>query len=136
LERSISINEFVAVIKKLPEDEPRYDSRVWYVTQKEHWLGWLSQYDGPGAYDRKTGGHDAAFAYNHIQCPGMLLWIIEAAGLDSEVVEAARSAANGVGHHSAKVAAIRRCAPWSLVYHALFEQAPTRSSTALRHAHR
>lgn len=28
--------------------------RVWYTSQKEHWLGWLSEYDGPGAYDRKT----------------------------------------------------------------------------------
>ena len=22
---------------------------VWYKSQKEHWLGWLSEYDGPGA---------------------------------------------------------------------------------------
>ncbi|MBR0405923.1 MAG: hypothetical protein IJI68_12125, partial [Eggerthellaceae bacterium] len=21
---------------------------VWYRSQKEHWLGWLSEYDGPG----------------------------------------------------------------------------------------
>lgn len=21
---------------------------VWYATQKQHWLGWLKEYDGPG----------------------------------------------------------------------------------------
>ena len=47
---------------------------VWYITQKEHWLGWLSQYDGPGAYGRKTrSGRSAEFVYNHINCPPMLL---------------------------------------------------------------
>jgi len=39
---------------------------VWYTSQKEHWLGWLSEYNGPGAYDRKIWrGRSAKFAYNH-----------------------------------------------------------------------
>ena len=25
---------------------------VWYKTQHEHWLGWLSNYNGPGANNR------------------------------------------------------------------------------------
>jgi hypothetical protein len=50
---SISIEQFVAAIEKLPEDEPRDRDGVWYRTQKEHWLGWLSQYHGPGAYGAK-----------------------------------------------------------------------------------
>jgi hypothetical protein len=64
---------------------------VWYTTQKEHWLGWLSEYDGPGAYDRKTlSGRSAEFVFNHINCPPMLLWLIEAVGLPREQVLAAR----------------------------------------------
>jgi hypothetical protein len=27
---------------------------VWYNSQKQHWTGWLGEYDGPGAYSRKT----------------------------------------------------------------------------------
>jgi hypothetical protein len=53
---------------------------VWYTSQKEHWIGWLSQYDGPGAYNRKTWkGRSAEFAYNHVRCPpmcyGLLRWL-------------------------------------------------------------
>src|ERR1700680_3404466 len=40
---------------------------VWYRSQQEHWLGWLSEYDGPGAYGRKTSVvRSAEFAYNHV----------------------------------------------------------------------
>ena len=66
---SISIEQFVAAIEKLPEDEPRDRDGVWYRSQKEHWLGWLSQYHGPGAYGRRGGDLDAKYAYNHIVNP-------------------------------------------------------------------
>ncbi|CAN5248304.1 hypothetical protein BH20GEM2_BH20GEM2_02970 [soil metagenome] len=35
----ISIEQFIEAIRKLPEDEPNDNPRVWYRTQKEHWLG-------------------------------------------------------------------------------------------------
>ena len=47
-----SIGEFIAAIRRLPADPPYGDPNVWYPNQKEHWLGWLREYDGPGAYDR------------------------------------------------------------------------------------
>jgi hypothetical protein len=28
--------------------------KAWYRTQKEHWLGWLREYNGPGYYSRQT----------------------------------------------------------------------------------
>jgi hypothetical protein len=40
-------------------------NKVWYSTQKEHWLGWLKEYDGPGYYGRKKRHRSAEFAYNH-----------------------------------------------------------------------
>jgi hypothetical protein len=50
------------------------DEGVWYTSQKEHWLGWLSEYDGPGAYGRKRWmGRSAEFVYNHINCPPMVV---------------------------------------------------------------
>lgn len=67
---------------------------AWYASQKEHWLGWLSEYDGPGAFDRKAfGGRTAAFAYNHIVCAPMLLWLAEASGVPEDDIEAAHRAA-------------------------------------------
>ena len=67
------------------------DKGVWYTSQKEHWLGWLSEYDGPGAYNRKSWkGRSAEFVYNHIGCPPMLLWLAEAAGVSKTKVVAAK----------------------------------------------
>ena len=89
---SISIAEFRRAIERLPSDQPRSQPGVWYQTQKEHWLGWLREYEGPGAYGRKPNqSRDAKFAYNHVVCPEMLLWLIEAAGVRQELVTGARS---------------------------------------------
>jgi hypothetical protein len=61
-------------------------NEVWYKSQKEHWLGWLSEYDGPGFYGRKTNGsRSAEYAYNHIVCPPMVLWLAEASGVEKSV---------------------------------------------------
>ncbi len=78
MEGRISIAEFINVIKRLPSHPTVHDPRVWYTTQKEHWLGWLGEYDGPGGYGRVPGKkRDAKFAYNHIVNPEMLLWLFE-----------------------------------------------------------
>ncbi len=64
-------------------------SRVWYSTQKEHWLGWLTEYDGPGAYGRANWMRSAGFVYNHIRCPPMLAWLAEATGVAKPLVRLA-----------------------------------------------
>jgi hypothetical protein len=90
----VTIEQFIAAIQKLPEDEPHGSSSVWYRTQKEHWLGWLSAYHGPGAYGRTAGKkRDAKFAYNHIVNPQMLTYLIQAAGVDPRLLQAAKEAA-------------------------------------------
>jgi hypothetical protein len=91
--------------------------RVWYKSQKEHWLGWLSEYNGPGAYNRKTwNGRSAEFVYNHIGCPPMLLWLAEAAGVSkSRVVAAKRSALASQGNLVTHCAVLRRVIPWPLI---------------------
>jgi len=52
---------------------------VWYETQKQHWEGWLREYDG--AYGRSAWDRTAESVYNHIQCAPMLLWLAEAGGI-------------------------------------------------------
>jgi hypothetical protein len=54
VEKQITIDEFIRVIKRLPSDQPVDNPRKWYKTQKEHWLGWLGEYDSSGAFGRKT----------------------------------------------------------------------------------
>lgn len=118
MERSISIEEFIAMIEKLPEDEQREpQGKVWYRMQKQHWLGWLSEYNGPGAYGRKGGeGRDAKYAYNHIVCPNMLLYLSLALGVDSDKVKEAQRAYLHAKTVMAKAGAIRAVIPWAEIY--------------------
>lgn len=122
MERTITIAQFIGVIQQLPSDEPASNPGVWYKTQKEHWLGWLGEYDGPGAYGRLPGKHrDAKFAYNHIVEPEMLLWLIEAAGVRSDLVKAAKFACAQGKSLMQKSGAIRKCVPWSVVIDAIWD---------------
>src|SRR5450432_2357821 len=66
---------------------------VWYKSQKQHWLGWLREYDGPGFYGRKNWKRSAEFVFNHICCPPMVLWLGEAAGVPKPIVLKAKTAA-------------------------------------------
>jgi hypothetical protein len=89
---------------------------VWYSTQKEHWLGWLKEYSGPGFYERKNWSRDAEFVYNHIVCPPMVLWLGEASGISAGLVRKARQAAlHAKPNLSAQAAAIRKVIPWGLI---------------------
>ena len=92
-------------------------SDQWYSSQKEHWLGWLDEYDGPGAYDREVQeGRSAAFVYNHIVCPPMLIWLAEASGVPRSTVLAAESAALAAKDNlGSKSAAIRRIIPFQMI---------------------
>lgn len=97
-----------------------YSVDKWYRSQKEHVLGFLREYDGPGAYDRKGFGHTARFWWNHFQCPPGLIWAAEALGVDGETVRRAYEAsidAEGAGKRLAsQCAAIRKVIPWETLY--------------------
>jgi hypothetical protein len=110
--KKISIAKFSRTTGKLPSDKPQDYPGKRYKTQKQHWLYWLKEYDDPGAYDRIPGqGRDARFAYNHIVCHEMLLWIIDAAGVSPSLVKEAKRAAEKKDSMMAKSAAIRKIVP-------------------------
>jgi hypothetical protein len=90
---------------------------VWYSSQKEHWMGWLAGYNGPGAYGRKSwSGRTAEFVYNHINCPPMVLWLAEAAGVPKkDILAAKRSALAGARNRGSHCALIRRAIPWQVI---------------------
>jgi hypothetical protein len=117
---TMTVTQLLRTIRQLPSDSPKDDPRVWYRTQKEHWLGWLSEYHGPGAYGRKVGPlRDAKYAYNHVVNSKMLVYLIEAAGLEHARVLAARRAERAATSMPAKSGAVRRVVPWETVARAL-----------------
>ncbi len=121
MEKSISIAEFIRTIRRLPSDKPKERSGIWYLTQKRHWLGWLGDYNSPGAYGRKIiTGRDAKFAYNHIVCPDMLLYLMKAASVQPALIEAATRADDNGATLMGRVGAIRKIVPWSVIYAALW----------------
>lgn len=121
---SISVRKFRQAIAALPSDRPGVVPGIWYTTQKEHWLGWLAQYHGSGAYGRRPqAGHDARYAYNHIVNPQMLLWLSRACGVPRAVVQAAALEAAQKSTLMAQAAAIRRQVPWSEIEARLWSSA-------------
>jgi hypothetical protein len=94
----------------------RKSNGVWYRSQKEHWLGWLSGYDGPGAYGRENWARNAKFIYNHIVCPPMVLWLGEATGIAKSKITTAKHAALSAGPNlPSQCAAIRGVIPWDTI---------------------
>jgi hypothetical protein len=95
-----------------------------------HWLDWLSEYDGPGAYGRKTPViRSAEFAYNHVVCPPIVLWLGEASGVKTSLIMQAKKSALGASRKlQGKCAAIRRIVPWSMIKESLSNSVATNSS--------
>jgi hypothetical protein len=126
MEKTITIAQFRNAIKHLPEDEPRESKVIWYHTQKEHWLGWLASYYGPGGYNRKNWNRDAKFVYNHIVCPDMLVYLAQAIPLRQEILDKVDLAFKTGNTEMEKVGAIRKAAPWAEIYQALWgDREPT-----------
>ena len=118
-----SVEWFIQAIRRLPSDapvpfgQPGYNN---YRTQKDHWLGWLDPDSGTGTYARSSApDRDARYVYNHIREPKMLLWLISAAGVRQELVQAATRDAEAVSSLGSKSAAIRKQVPWSEIAAAL-----------------
>jgi hypothetical protein len=112
----ISARTFLAAIRKLPPDEPVQNPKKWYLTQHEHWIGWLNEYEGPGAYGRDaTIKRDARFAYNHIVEPEMLLYLAKAAGISPARFTAARKEAANGRTLMQRAGAVRSVTPWEVI---------------------
>jgi len=81
--------------------------------QKEHWLGWLGAFHGPGAYGRKSNAkRKTTHAATHIVEFKMLLWLIEAAGVRNGLVISARRDCTEASSLQQNSAAIRKHIRW------------------------
>lgn len=92
-------------------------SGAWYRSQKEHWIGWLSEYDRPGAYRRETKVlRGASYAYNRIQCAPMLFWLSEALSApEAQLDKAFDAVLKAPSKGASQCAALRRILPWHVV---------------------
>jgi hypothetical protein len=91
-------------------------ANAWYESQKEHWIGWLGDYDGPGYYGRKNPKRSAEFVYNHINCSPMVLWLGEASGVaKKDVAKAKRAALRAKNNMGSQCSAIRKVIPWASI---------------------
>ena len=116
---------FADVLDSLPKRLPISDafdlerSPEWELDHREMWVGWLREYEGPGAYDRVTRGGTAKDSWNHMQNPPAMVWAAEAVGVDKESIREAIDAANAKesegGNLSSQGAAVRRVLPWKLI---------------------
>jgi hypothetical protein len=79
-------------------------------------------YNGPGAYNRKNWNYDAKFAYNHVVCPELLIYLIRYISLTKEVVEAAENAYSGGTSMISTSGAIRKVVPWEMIYTAIINR--------------
>lgn len=118
-----TIAELAAAIDRLPSDEPADHPGKSFRTQKEHWLTWLAGYREPGPYGRRPDAGDSARdVYNRIGEPLMLVWLIEASGIDTVLAGEVRrighadpSTARASGTMRQQAGMIRRLVPWESV---------------------
>jgi hypothetical protein len=91
--------------------------RAWYRSQKEHWLGWLTEYHGAGACGRSAQPpRNARYVYNHIQCGPMLFWLAEALGMETVRLDAAFGAVTDFDVKGApQCAALRHELHWKVI---------------------
>jgi hypothetical protein len=101
--------------------------KAWYSDQREHWLGWLKEYDGPGYYGRADWDVDAKTVYNRVGNPAMVLWLGEAAGVSTKrLKEAAAKALDLRGSFPRQCGAIREVIPWILIEEHLVQKTKSR----------
>mgnify|MGYP000102446934 CR=1 FL=1 len=96
---------------------PRYQ-RKWFSNQREHWLGWLEDYETAGAYGRKnTGDLRAKSIFNKIANPPMLYWLAEAVEVENGLLlDSFREVAdNREKRSSALCAIIRKIIPFEAI---------------------
>lgn len=119
----ISVFDLRDVILRLPTAQPITDDyesgatrSVWYSSQQEHLAGWLSEYNGPGAYNRANPSTSSKHFYNHFRCAAGLVWLAEALGEDDLVLSAGVEAIRSAGSNpSSQCAAFRRAVPWARI---------------------
>ena len=125
----LSAVDFSRLLSKLPERLPisdAYDARRpgsidslseqhWYSSPKQSMVSWYEDLESPDGSTRRRRSLEAKIGWNRSLSPQGMLWIAEALGEESAILNEAASEA---GHHkrlASQCAAIRRVIPWARV---------------------
>ncbi len=119
----MTVLQLLACVRRLDPKGPLTDElakrlrarRKWYRNERQHWIGWLREYDGPGAYDRRDHARDARGVYQRIQCPTMLFWLAEAAGVPEARLRTAANAVCATDSGPEQCGALRLVIPWTVI---------------------
>jgi hypothetical protein len=105
----------------MPQSDRLYKSG--YKTHKDHWLGWLSEYDGPGYYGRESWDVNAKTVYQRLNCGPMIVWLNEAAGERLALIRTTIREMELRGSHRAQTEAkiARAHHPWERAASLLFK---------------
>ncbi len=122
---SLDIRDLLVAISRMAEGRRVRSDSTWYESQKEHWIGWLLDYQGGGAYSRKSRGcREARLVYNRLQSPDMVLYLAKESGVSPARIREATREALALGPNSSGAltcGAIRKILTWKLVFKALLE---------------
>ncbi len=133
----MSIRQLQMIIRDLKDQTPitsSFDEKLfhqgqahrnkWWNSHKEHWIDWLKQYNGPGYKNRKNKSiRSANIVYNRLACPPMLLWLIEASGINkSKIKDAVKAALASKKIFTAQSASIRAVVSWEEIERNLYSK--------------
>lgn len=101
----IHVEDFAKMMMELEEHLPLskcYDENygqkngMWWKSQREHMVDWFSKQNtlGKGKYKRIKPNESARYTYNHLNCPGAILWMAEALGEEETILKDAMLAAS------------------------------------------
>lgn len=123
LEDDFHIDEFVRVLRSLEPHLPVSDAyerdcpqlqRAWWSSQQEHMVAWFQGQNsqGSGAFTREVPNVSARTTYNRLLCPAAFVWMAEALGEDSRVVQTAADAARNENNPRKRPGLLRQYLPW------------------------
>jgi hypothetical protein len=110
-----SIPQLLVAVRRLPAAMPQSDRlpKSGDGTHKDHWIGWLEEYNGPGYYGRSNWHRDAQFVYQHLNCGPMIVWLNEAAGEDAALINRTiREMRRSGPRAQTEAMTVRRLLPW------------------------
>ncbi len=118
-----SIRALLQAVRRLPAATPQSDHlyKSGYPTHRDHWIGWLKEYNGPGYYGRRHWDRDARFVYQHLCCGPMIVWLNEAAGEDPALIRRTiKEMQRGAPRAQTEAMIARRFLPWERAASLLF----------------
>lgn len=125
MSEALSASALREIVARLPIRQPitdAYEASVprpasaWYSSQKAHLIGWLGEFNTPGAYNRARLDRDARSFYMHFQCAPGLLWLAEGLGEKAATLERGVAAIRAAGPKgAAQCGAFRKVVPWARI---------------------